>query len=215
MAKQFWRPSNMLYPVPAVMISCADKNGRANVMTAAWAGTICSDPVMLSVSIRKERFSHHIIKETGEFVVNLTTEKLVKVTDYVGVKSGKDIDKFDLPGDLKITKSPSQIIKAPGIAESPVNLECKVKDIIELGSHDMFIAKVVNTVVDDKYLDEKGKFDLSKAGLITYSHGEYYALGKYLGKFGYSVKKRNTNTNNSKNNKTVSKKPTKTNKNKK
>lgn len=204
MAKQFWKPSNMLYPVPAVMISCADKEGRANVMTAAWAGTICSDPVMLSVSIRKERFSHHIIKETGEFVVNLTTEKLVKVTDYVGVKSGKDIDKFNLPGDLKITKSPSQKIKAPGIAESPVNLECKVKDIIELGSHDMFIAEVVNTVVDEKYLDENGKFDLSKAGLITYSHGEYYSLGKYLGKFGYSVRK--NNSSNSKTPKAVSSK---------
>ena len=189
MAKQFWKPSNLLYPVPAVMISCADKNGRANVMTAAWAGTICSDPVMLSVSIRKERFSHQIIKETGEFVVNLTTEQLVQVTDYVGVKSGKDIDKFNLPGDLKITKSPSKIIKAPGIAESPVNLECKVKDIIELGSHDMFIAEVVNTAIDEKYLDENGKFDLSKAKLVAYSHGEYYALGKYLGKFGYSVKK--------------------------
>ena len=205
MAKQFWKPSNMLYPVPAVMISCEDKNGRANVMTAAWAGTICSDPVMLSVSIRKERYSHHIIKETGEFVVNLTTEKLVKVTDYVGVKSGKDIDKFNLSGDLKITKSPSQKIKAPGIAESPVNLECKVKDIIELGSHDMFIAEVVNTVVDEKYLDEKGKFDLSKAGLITYSHGEYYALGKYLGKFGYSVQKRNTATKKSNNKKSNNK----------
>ena len=187
------------------MISCEDKNGRANVMTAAWAGTICSDPVMLSVSIRKERYSHHIIKETGEFVVNLTTEKLVKVTDYVGVKSGKDIDKFNLSGDLKITTSPSQKIKAPSIAESPVNLECKVKDIIELGSHDMFIAEVVNTVVDEKYLDEKGKFDLSKAGLITYSHGEYYALGKYLGKFGYSVQKRNTATKKSNNKKSNNK----------
>jgi len=190
MARQYWKPSNMLYPVPAVMISSADENGRPNVMTAAWAGTICSDPVMLSVSIRKERYSHSLIKNSGEFVVNLTTSSLVKVTDYVGVKSGKDIDKFNLPGDLKITPSPSKYIKAPGIAESPVSLECKVKDIIELGTHDMFIAEVLSTDIDEKYLDENGRFDLAKADLIAYSHGEYYTLGNLLGKFGYSVKKK-------------------------
>lgn len=180
----------MLYPVPAVLVSCADENGRPNVMTAAWAGTICSDPVMLSVSIRKERFSHEIISKTGEFVVNLTTEKLAKVTDYVGVKSGRNIDKFDLKGDLKITPSPSKNIKAPGIAESPVSLECKVVKVLVLGTHDMFIAEVVSTDIDEKYLDENGKFDLAKAGLLAYCHGEYYGLGKYLGKFGYSVKKK-------------------------
>ena len=189
MAKQYWKPSNMLYPVPVVLISCADDEGHKNVMTAAWAGTICSDPVMLSVSIRKERYSHELITKSGEFVVNLTTEELTKVTDYVGVKSGRKIDKFALEGDLKITPSPSQIIKAPGIAESPVSLECKVVQTLELGSHDMFIAEVVSTDVDEKYLDENGKLDLSKANLIAYSHGEYYGLGEYLGKFGYSVKK--------------------------
>ena len=190
MARQYWKPSNMLYPVPAVLVSCVDENGRANVMTAAWAGTICSDPVMLSVSIRKERYSHAIIKRTGEFVVSLTTEKLAKVTDYVGVKSGRDLDKFALEGDLKLTKCESRFVKAPGIAESPVCLECKVTQILELGSHDMFIAEVLSTDIDEQYLDEKGKFDLAKAGLITYSHGEYYSLGELLGKFGYSVKKK-------------------------
>ena len=190
MTRQYWRASNMLNPVPAVMISCADKKGNANVMTAAWAGTVCSDPVMVSVSIRKERYSHHMIKETGEFVINLTTRSLAKVTDYVGVRSGKDIDKFDLKGDLKITKQPSKYVKAPSILESPVCLECKVKEIIELGSHDMFVAEVLCTSVDDKHLDENGRLDLQKADLIAYNHGEYYALGKKIGKFGFSVQKK-------------------------
>lgn len=190
MGRQYWRPSNMLYPLPVVMVSCADEEGRANVMTAAWAGTICSDPVMVSVSIRKERYSHAIIERTGEFVINLTTKKLAKVTDFVGVRSGRDMDKFALEGDLKITKQPSKTIKAPGIAESPVCLECKVKEILRLGSHDMFIAEVLATNIDEQYLDENGKFNLSKADLITYSHGEYYSLGKVLGTFGYSVRKK-------------------------
>ncbi len=190
--REYWKPSNMLYPLPAVLICCADEEGRANVMTAAWAGTVCSDPVMVSVSIRKERYSYDIIKRTGEFTMCLTTEKLARVTDYVGVKSGRDMDKFALKGDLKLTKSESKYIKAPGIAESPVCLECKVEQILELGSHDMFIAKVLSTDIDDAFLDEKGRFDLAKAGLLAYSHGEYYGLGKYLGKFGYSVRKKKT-----------------------
>lgn len=190
MARQYWRASNMLNPVPAVMISCADKDGNANVMTAAWVGTICSDPVMISVSIRKERYSHHMIKETGEFVINLTSRSLCKVTDFVGVRSGKDIDKFNLEGDLKITKQLSKVVSCPSILESPVCLECKVKEILELGTHDMFIAEVVATGVDDKYLDENGRLDLQKADLIAYSHGEYYSLGNKLGKFGYSVQKK-------------------------
>lgn len=190
MTRQYWRASNMLNPVPAVMISCADKEGNANVMTAAWAGTVCSDPVMVSVSIRKERYSHHMIQETGEFVINLTTRSLAKVTDFVGVRSGRDLDKFNLEGDLKITKQASKCVKAPSILESPVCLECKVKQIIELGTHDMFVAEVVSTGVDDKYLDENGKLDLQKADLLAYSHGEYYALGKKLGKFGFSVQKK-------------------------
>lgn len=190
MTRQYWRASNMLNPVPAVMVSCADKEGRANVMTAAWAGTICSDPVMVSVSIRKERYSHQIIKDTKEFVINLTTASLAKATDYVGVRSGRDIDKFALEGDLRLTKQPSKCVKAPSILESPVCLECKVKDIIELGTHDMFIGEVVCTSVDDAYLDENGRLDLQKADLVAYSHGEYYRLGKKIGKFGFSVQKK-------------------------
>jgi len=187
--RQYWRASNLLNPLPVVLISCCDEKGKANVMTAAWAGTICSDPVMISVSIRKNRFSHDIIASTKEFVVNLTNEDLVLYTDYVGIYSGKKIDKFNLSGKLKVTKIDSQKVKAPTIAESPVALECVVKQIIELGSHDMFIAEVVATSVDDKYLDEKGALDLDAAHLISYSHGEYYSLGKKLGKFSYSSKK--------------------------
>ncbi len=190
MSRQYWRPSNLLNPLPAVMITCMDKEGNVNVMTAAWAGTVCSDPVMVSVSIRKERWSHHMIEETGEFVMCLTTEELAKVTDYVGVRSGRDIDKFSLEGDLKLTKSPSKMVKVPGIAESPVCLECKVKEVLRLGSHDMFVAEVLSTDIDDRYLDESGRFDLEKAKLMAYSHGEYYALGRKLGKFGFSVRKK-------------------------
>ena len=192
MSRQYWRGSNLLNPVPAVMISCADEEGNANVMTAAWAGTVCSDPVMVSVSIRKERYSHDIIERTGEFVINLTNRKLTKVTDFVGVRSGRDVDKFNLEGDLKITKEPSKIVKAPCIKESPLCLECKVRQIIPLGSHDMFVAEVVSTDVDESLLDENGRLDLERADLIAYSHGEYYGLGKKLGKFGYSVQKKKT-----------------------
>lgn len=192
MTRQYWQPSNLLNPVPAVMISCCDEKGKANVMTAAWAGTICSNPVMVSVSIRKNRYSHDMIVKTGEFVINLTSEKLAKVTDYVGVMTGAKIDKFNLKGDLHITAEASKVVKAPCIAESPLCLECKVKQIIELGSHDMFIAEVVSTDVDESLLDEAGRLDLEKAHLLAYNHGEYFALGKKLGKFGYSVKKVST-----------------------
>ncbi len=190
MARQYWKPSNLLNPLPVVLVTSLDSKGNANVMTAAWAGTICSDPVMISVSIRKERYSHSLIKESGEFVVCLTTRKLAKVTDYVGVKSGRDIDKFQLEKDLKLTKIPSQVVKAPSIQESPVCLECKVKQILELGSHDMFIGEVVGTNIDDQYLDENNHLDLKKADLITYSHGQYYTLDKVIGKFGFSVQKK-------------------------
>ena len=195
MARQYWKPSNMLYPLPAVLISCADEEGHANVMTVAWTGTVCSDPVMVSVSIRKERYSHELISKTGEFVINLTTEEMAFVTDYMGVKSGRDIDKFgfdekEFGGKLKLTKAPSKFVKAPGIAESPVSLECRVTQVLELGTHDMFIAEVLSTDIDEKYLDENGKFDLAKAKLLAYNHGEYYGLGEYLGKFGYSVRKK-------------------------
>lgn len=186
MAKQSWRPGNMLYPVPAVLVSCRDKEGKDNVFTVAWVGTICSSPAMLSISVRKQRYSHHMIKETGEFVVNLTTKELLKATDYCGVKSGREEDKF---AAMNLTKGPAEKVNAPIIMESPVNIECKVQQILELGSHDMMIAEVVNVQVSDTYLDEKGTFHLSDANLITYSHGEYYELGQKLGTFGYSVRK--------------------------
>ena len=187
MAKQHWRPGNMLYPVPAVMVSCGRENERPNIITVAWAGTVCSDPAMLSISVRPERYSYNIIKETGEFVVNLVTKDLVFATDYCGVKSGRDVDKFR---EMKLTPLVSQKVSAPGIAESPVNIECKVVQELALGSHTMFVAEVVNVTVEDTYMNETGKFELNSTGLVTYSHGEYFLLGQKLGKFGYSVQKK-------------------------
>lgn len=187
MAKQSWKPSNMLNPVPVVMVSCQRPGEKPNIVTVAWAGTICSDPVMVSISVRPERYSHSIIEETGEFVINLVNKDIVFATDYCGVKSGRDVDKF---ADMKLTPLPSKIVKAPGIEESPVNLECVVRDVKRLGSHDMYIAEVVNVTVDEKYLNETGKLELNSSGLVTYSHGEYFELGEKLGKFGYSVRKK-------------------------
>ena len=187
MAKQHWRPGNMLYPVPAVMVSCGRENERPNIITVAWAGTVCSDPAMLSISVRPERYSYDIIKETGEFVVNLVTKDLVFATDYCGVKSGRDVDKYK---EMKLTPLVSQKISAPGIAESPVNIECRVVQELALGSHTMFVGEVVNVTVEDKYLNESGKFELNSTGLVSYSHGEYFLLGEKLGKFGYSVQRK-------------------------
>lgn len=185
--KQEWRPGNMLYPVPAVMVSCQRENEKPNIITVAWAGTICSDPVMLSISVRKERYSHRIISETKEFVVNLTTKDLCRATDYCGVRSGRDVDKFK---EMNLTPQKSSKINAPAIAESPVNIECKVVNVIELGSHDMFIAKVEAVDVDEKLLDDKGRLRLEDANLLAYSHGEYFELGEKIGKFGFSVAKK-------------------------
>ncbi|MBR6396105.1 MAG: flavin reductase family protein [Lachnospiraceae bacterium] len=187
MGKQYWNAGNMLYPIPAVMISCGKKDEKPNIITVAWAGTVCSSPAMVSISIRPERYSHDIIKETGEFVINLTTRKLLRACDYCGVKSGRDVDKFK---EMKLTPLKSQKIDAPGIEESPVNIECKVTEIKPLGSHDMFIAEVVGVSIDEEYLDEKGKFHLNDTGLVTYSHGEYFTLGEKVGSFGYSVRKK-------------------------
>ena len=188
MSKQNWKPGNMLYPVPAVMVSCKGKEqgAKPNIITLAWAGTVCSDPVMLSISVRPERYSHDIIEKSGEFVVNLVTENLARACDWCGVRSGKDFDKFR---EMKLSCYESDFMSAPAINESPVNIYCKVKDILRLGSHDMFIAEVVGVTVDESYMDENGRFDLEATKLIAYSHGEYFALGKKLGKFGYSVKK--------------------------
>ncbi|WP_408069887.1 flavin reductase family protein [Butyrivibrio sp. JL13D10] len=202
MAKEVWQPGNMLYPIPAVMVSCGREGETPNIITVAWAGNICSSPAMLSISVRKSRYSHSIIKDTGEFVVNLTSSELARATDWCGVRSGRDYDKFR---EMRLTPQVSQKISAPGIAESPVNIECKVRQVIELGSHDMFIAEVLCVTVDDKYLDEKGRFDLNGADLIAYSHGEYFKLGKKVGKFGYSVSKKSGKKIASKTNKLVAK----------
>lgn len=187
MGKQSWKPGNMLYPVPAVMVSCKRADERPNIITVAWAGTVCSDPAMISISVRPERYSHDIIADSGEFVVNLVTEKLAKICDWCGVRSGGDHDKFR---ENKLTEFKSEFMDTPAIAESPVNIYCKVVKTERLGSHDMFIGEVKGVTVDESYMDEKGRFALEACGLITYSHGEYYALGKKLGKFGYSVKKK-------------------------
>lgn len=182
-----WKPGNMLYPLPAVMVSLCDRNGKPNIITLAWAGTVCSSPPMVSVSIRPERYSYDIIKETGEFVVNLTTKGLAFATDFCGVKSGRDIDKFK---ELSLTPSESEMVRAPGILESPVNIECKLKEIIKLGSHDAFLAEVVNVRVDEVLLDDSNRFHLDQANLIAYSHGRYYSLGAEIGTFGYSIRKK-------------------------
>lgn len=187
MGKQVWKPGNMLYPLPAVMVSVSDGAGNDNIITVAWAGTVCTNPPMVSISVRPERHSYSMIKETGEFVINLTTEKLVFATDYCGVKSGRDVDKFR---EMHLTKEKADKVQAPLIKESPVNIECKVTECKELGSHHMFLAEVVAVHVEEDYMDENGKFDLNAAGLITYSHGEYFLLGKKLGKFGYSIQKK-------------------------
>ena len=197
MARQLWKPGNMVYPLPAVMVSTGDLEGNTNIITVAWTGTICTNPAMVYISVRPERYSYHMIKESGEFVINLTTEDLAKVTDYCGVKSGKDVDKWKETG-LTPIKSES-LLYAPSIEESPVSIECKVKEIKELGSHHMFIAEVTAVTVDEKYMNENNKFELNKTGLLAYSHGEYLGLGKKIGTFGYSVKKK-TNKKKSKRN---------------
>ena len=189
MARVYWRGANLLNPVPCVLVS-ASYDGHDNVMTAAWAGTVCSDPVMVSVSIRKSRYTYDLIKNSGEFVLNLVSEDLVKASDYVGVFSGRNIDKFDLKDDLKLTKEKSSKVNCISIAESPLTLECKVEQILELGSHDMFIGRVVATGVDEKLLDENDRLDLDRANLIAYCHGEYRSLGKKQGSFGYAVRKK-------------------------
>ena len=179
----------MLYPVPAVMVTTLDQENKPNILTVAWAGTVCSDPVMVSISVRPKRYSYQALKDNGEFVINLVSEDLTRAADTCGVRTGAKVDKFKLCG---LTIQESQHIRTPGIAESPVNIECKVRQIIPLGVHDLFIAEVVGVSVDDRYLDDQGKLDLAKAKLIAYSHGEYRALGRCIGTFGYSVKKHKT-----------------------
>ena len=186
MSKMEWKPGNMLYPLPAVMVSVADEEGHDNIITVAWAGTVCTNPPMVSISVRPERYSYKMIRETGEFVINLTTEKQAFATDYCGVRSGRDVDKFQ---ELKLTRQKASHVGAPLIGESPVNIECRVVETREWGSHTVFTAEVLGVHVDKEYMDEKGKFDLALTRPIVYSHGEYYGLGKKLGKFGYSIQK--------------------------
>lgn len=186
MAKEIWKPGTMVYPVPAVMVTVSDREGHDNIITIAWTGTVCSDPAMTYISVRKSRYSYRMIEETGEFVINLTTKKLARATDYCGVRSGRDVDKFAETG---LTRASASRVNVPLIAESPVNIECKVTQKLELGTHDMFLAEVLAVQADTAYMNDTGRFELHKAQPIAYSHGGYYGLGELLGTFGYSVKK--------------------------
>ncbi len=186
MKKQTWKAGNMLNPVPVVMVSVADKSGKANIITVAWAGTVCTNPPMVSISVRPERYSYSMIEETGEFVINLTTKELVKACDYCGVTSGREVDKFK---EMNLTPVSISEVRVPGIAESPVNMACRVIEKRELGSHTMFLAEVLSVTVDEAHMDETGMFHLNETGLVMYSHGEYFQMGEKLGKFGYSIKK--------------------------
>ncbi len=190
MSKIKLNPGAVLAPVPAVMVSCGREGEKPNIITIAWTGVINSDPPMTYISVRKERFSHDIISETGEFVINLTTEALAFATDWCGVKSGKDFDKF---GEQKLTAVESRSVKCPSIGESPVNIECRVTEIKELGSHDMFMAEIVSVSADESIMDGSGALHFEKAGLVVYCHGHYYPLEKReIGRFGYSVMKPKT-----------------------
>lgn len=177
----------MLYPVPAALVSCRDTDGKSNLVTVAWCGTVCSDPPMVSISLRKSRHSHGIISRSGEFVVNLTNEEILRQTDLCGVKSGRDADKWALSG---LHEEEAFLVKAPLVKESPVSIECRVKQVLELGSHDLFIAEVVSVDAEERYFDEKDRLCLEKCGLVSYVHGEYRETGKLLGTFGYSVRKK-------------------------
>lgn len=187
MAKEIWKPGNMLYPLPVVMVSVSDGNGGNNIITLAWVGTVCSEPPMVSISVRPERYSYSILRSTGEFVINLTTKDLVFATDYCGVKSGRDVDKFR---EMRLTALPASQVAAPLIGESPVNIECRVREVKALGSHDMFLADVAAVHADERYMDANHKFRLEDAEPIVYSHGTYFGCGERLGTFGYSVRRK-------------------------
>lgn len=185
--KETWKPGNMLYPLPAVMVSVTDGQGNDNIITVAWTGTVCTNPPMVYISVRPSRYSYEMIKKTGEFVINLTTEELAFATDYCGVRSGRDVDKFK---EAHLTREPAKFVKAPMIKESPVSIECRVTEVKELGSHHMFLAEVLAVHAQQEYIDKNNKFQLNKAKPIVYSHGEYLGTGRSLGTFGYSVKKK-------------------------
>lgn len=194
MSKIQWKGGTFIYPIPAVMVSCGTME-KSNIITVAWTGILNTNPAMCYISVRPERYSHNIIKENGEFAINLTTRQLAYATDWCGVKSGRDVDKFK---EMKLTKERANIIKAPLIKECPVSVECKVKEIVPLGSHDMFVAEIVAIDADEKYINEKGAFDISKCDLIAYANGGYYPLESKIGKFGYSVQKKSKTAKNSK-----------------
>jgi flavin reductase (DIM6/NTAB) family NADH-FMN oxidoreductase RutF len=188
MGRQVWKPGNMVYPLPAVMVSVGDLEGNHNIITVAWTGTICTNPAMVYISVRPERHSYAMIRETKEFVINLTTKQLAFATDYCGVRSGRDVDKFK---EMHLTASKVDSLQyAPAIEEAPVQIACKVCEVKELGSHHMFLAYVTEVLVDDAYFTPDNKFELSKTGLLAYSHGEYFTLGEKIGTFGYSVRKK-------------------------
>ena len=188
MGKITWKGGTSVYPLPAVMVSCGDMK-NSNIITVAWTGIINTNPAMCYISVRPERFSHELIKKNGEFVINLTTKELARATDWCGVKSGRDFDKFK---EMGLTKEKATIVKSPMIAESPISVECKVDKIVPLGSHDMITAKIVAINVSDKFVNEKGAFDISKCDLMAYANGGYYPLGKKIGQFGFSVMKKST-----------------------
>lgn len=187
MGKIDFKPGNMLYPLPAVLVTVRNIKGEDNIITVAWTGTVCTNPPMLYISVRPERYSYEALKETGEFVVNLTTVSMTEAVDFCGVRSGRDVDKFLKTG---LTKRKASVVKAPLIGESPVGIECKVKEVVPLGSHHMFLADVVHVTVDERYMDERGTFHLENADPIVYSHGSYFDLGGVKGTFGFSVRKK-------------------------
>lgn len=185
--KQSWKPGTMLNPLPVVLVTCGNAE-KSNIITVAWTGTICTNPPMLYISVRPERYSYDIIKNRMEFTVNLTTAAMARATDYCGVRSGRDCDKW---ADTGLTPEAGVAVSCPCIKESPLCIECRVKEIVHLGSHDMFIAEVANVLADESYIDPKtGAFDLGRANLLSYSHGKYYDTGEYMGHFGFSVKKK-------------------------
>lgn len=186
MSKVTWKSGTFEYPIPAAMVSCGTMK-KSNIITVAWTGVINTNPAMVYISVRPERYSHNIIKKSKEFVINLTNEQLAYATDWCGVKSGRDVDKFE---KMHLTKEKAIHVKCPMIKEAPISIECKVKEIKKLGSHDMFMAEVLAINADEKYFDKKGAFDISKCNLIAYANGGYYTLGKKVGKFGYSVQKK-------------------------
>ena len=186
MSRKVWKAGTFIYPLPAVMVSCGTME-KSNIMTVAWTGILNTNPAMCYISVRPERYSYNLIKNQGEFVINLTNEKLAKATDWCGVKTGSKVDKFK---EMHLTKEKANFVRCPIIKESPVAIECKVKEVKELGSHHMFIAEVLSIDADEQYIDEKGAFDISKCNLIAYSNGHYYSLGKKIGRFGFSVQKK-------------------------